>query len=136
MHPTESLLGRVSLIEVGGFTIEELGADAGMLNRLWLRGAFPDSYLSGNDETSWTWRSDALNRFIYTDLPQLGVHVPAPMMTRFWQFLAHYHGQTWNGTELPRSLGIGMKKLFAKLDAGTRKQLVSRARILGLLADA
>jgi LuxR family maltose regulon positive regulatory protein len=28
-----------------------------------------------------------------------------------------------------------MKNLFAKLDAGTRKQVVSRARILGLLAD-
>jgi LuxR family maltose regulon positive regulatory protein len=28
-----------------------------------------------------------------------------------------------------------MKNLFAKLDAGTRKQLVARARILGLLAD-
>lgn len=29
-----------------------------------------------------------------------------------------------------------MKNLFAKLDAGTRKQVVSRARILGLLADS
>jgi LuxR family maltose regulon positive regulatory protein len=29
-----------------------------------------------------------------------------------------------------------MKNLFAKLDAGTRKQVVARARILGLLADA
>ena len=29
-----------------------------------------------------------------------------------------------------------MKNLFAKLDAGTRRQVVSRARILGLLADA
>jgi LuxR family maltose regulon positive regulatory protein len=28
-----------------------------------------------------------------------------------------------------------MKNLFAKLDAGTRKQLVGRARILGLLAE-
>ena len=28
-----------------------------------------------------------------------------------------------------------MKNLFAKLDAGTRKQVVSRARILGLLAE-
>ena len=29
-----------------------------------------------------------------------------------------------------------MKNLFAKMDAGTRKQVVARARILGLLADA
>src|SRR4029453_12567561 len=29
-----------------------------------------------------------------------------------------------------------MKNLFAKLDAGTRKQVVQRARILGLLEEA
>jgi LuxR family maltose regulon positive regulatory protein len=28
-----------------------------------------------------------------------------------------------------------IKKLFAKLDAGTRKQVVQRARILGLLEE-
>ena len=29
----------------------------------------------------------------------LGMNAPAPLMTRFWQMLAHYHGQTWNAAE-------------------------------------
>lgn len=44
--------------------------------------------------------------------------------------------------EIGRALQVGeetikwhMKNLFAKLDAGTRKQVVARARIFGLLAD-
>lgn len=45
--------------------------------------------------------------------------------------------------EIGRALQVGeetvkwhLKNLFAKLDAGTRKQVVSRARIFGLLSDA
>ncbi|MBC5768185.1 ATP-binding protein [Ramlibacter albus] len=124
MHPTESLLGRVSLLEIGGFTIDEIGVDSEAVNRLWLRGGFPNSYLAESDETSWTWRSDAINRYIYTDLPQLGVNVPAPMMTRFWQFLAHYHGQTWNGAELARSLGVGEMTVRRYLDHLTQTFMI------------
>src|SRR6185295_12442922 len=45
--------------------------------------------------------------------------------------------------EIGRAMQVGeetvkwhVKNLFAKLDAGTRKQVVSRARLLGLLEDA
>jgi predicted AAA+ superfamily ATPase len=124
MHPTESLLGRVSLIEVAGFTIDEVGVEREAMSRLWLRGGFPDSFLAESDETSWTWRSDAVNRYIYTDLPQLGINVPAPMMMRFWQFLAHYHGQTWNGAELARSLGVGETTVRRYLDFLTQTFMV------------
>jgi LuxR family maltose regulon positive regulatory protein len=44
--------------------------------------------------------------------------------------------------EIGRALQVGeetvkwhLKNLFAKLDAGTRKQVVARARIFGLLSD-
>jgi hypothetical protein len=33
------------------------------------------------------------------------------MLRRFWMMLAHYHGQTWNGAELARSLGgVGARR--------------------------
>lgn len=31
--------------------------------------------------------------------------VPAETLRRFWTMLAHYHGQTWNGSEFARSIG-------------------------------
>jgi LuxR family transcriptional regulator, maltose regulon positive regulatory protein len=52
-------------------------------------------------------------------------------------------GRNLSNKEIGLAMQVGeetvkwhMKNLFAKLDAGTRKQVVSRARILGLLADA
>lgn len=116
MHKTESLLGRAVTVEVSGFTVEETGTDRLEMERLWLRGGFPEAFLAASDETSWRWRSDIVNRYVYSDLPQLGLNVPAPMMTRFWQMVAHYHGQTWNGAELARSLGIGETTVRRYLD--------------------
>ena len=30
-------------------------------------------------------------------------------MRRFWTMLAHYHGQTWNGSELGRAMSLSDK---------------------------
>ncbi|TLZ48614.1 MAG: hypothetical protein E6K21_09270, partial [Gammaproteobacteria bacterium] len=38
---SETLAGRIAIIEMGGFTLEELGRTE--FNRLWLRGGFPRS---------------------------------------------------------------------------------------------
>ena len=45
------------------------------------------------------------------DLPQLGVHVPAEVLRRFWTMVAHYHGQISNGSEIGGSLGVTDFKL-------------------------
>ncbi|WP_432264760.1 DUF4143 domain-containing protein [Candidatus Methylomirabilis limnetica] len=35
---------------------------------------------------------------------------------RFWTMLAHYHGQTWNASELGRSMGLSDKTVRSYLD--------------------
>ena len=99
MHKSESLLGRAVTLEVSGFDIGETGADAHAVQRLWLRGGFPAAYLAPDDVVSTQWRHAAIQRHVSGDLPLLGMNAPAPLMTRFWQMLAHYHGQTWNAAE-------------------------------------
>jgi predicted AAA+ superfamily ATPase len=37
-------------------------------------------------------------------------------MRRFWTMLAHYHGQTWNGSELGRAMGLSDKTVRSYLD--------------------
>ena len=37
-------------------------------------------------------------------------------MRRFWTMLAHYHGQTWNASELAHSLGLSDKTVRSYLD--------------------
>jgi uncharacterized protein len=37
-------------------------------------------------------------------------------MRRFWTMLAHYHGQTWNASELGRAMGLSDKTVRSYLD--------------------
>ena len=83
---------------------------------LWIRGGFPRSYLSKTDADSLTWREGFIRTFLERDIPQLGINIPAITMRRFWTMLAHYHGQTWNASELARSMGLSDKSVRAYLD--------------------
>jgi predicted AAA+ superfamily ATPase len=47
---SESLAGRLERIEIGGFTIREVGSEA--IDSLWLRGGFPRSWLAASEADS------------------------------------------------------------------------------------
>jgi len=100
---SESLAGRVAFLDVNGFSLDELGAEA--LAPLWWRGGFPRAYLGANDEACRQWLDDFRRTFLERDIPQLGIQVPAVTLGRFWTMVAHYHGQVLNLAELARALG-------------------------------
>ncbi len=100
---SESLAGRVSHVDVGGFDLHEVGVDSFI--RLWLRGGFPRSFLGKSDGASLSWRRDYVRDFLQRDLSELGVTIPAATLGRFWNMVAHYHGGIWNAAEFARSLG-------------------------------
>ena len=110
----ESLAGRRALVEIGGFTLEELGSTA--VSKLWRRGAFPRAYLARSEDDSYAWREEFIRTLLERDLPQWGVRVPAAALLRFWTMLAHYHGQTWNATEPARALGVNPSTTRHHLD--------------------
>jgi predicted AAA+ superfamily ATPase len=111
---SESLAGRVEFIELSGFDIFEVGT--GNWNILWLRGGFPLAYLANTLDDSLAWREGFIRTFLERDIPQLGINIPAVAMRRFWTMLAHYHGQTWNASELARSMGLSDKTVRSYLD--------------------
>jgi uncharacterized protein len=111
---SETLAGRVEFIELSGFSLQETGATA--LDTLWLRGGFPRSFLARSDEDSMAWREAFIQTFLARDIPQLGIPIPPPAMRRFWTMLAHYHGQTWNGSEVGRSMDLSDKTVRSYLD--------------------
>lgn len=100
---SESLAGRVSFIDVTGFSLAELGGDA--LPNLWWRGGFPRAFLASDDAAARQWLDDFRRTFLERDIPQLGIQVPAATLGRFWTMVAHYHGQVLNVAELARALG-------------------------------
>jgi predicted AAA+ superfamily ATPase len=111
---SESLAGRVLFLDVPGFSLQEIGKTN--LNRLWLRGSFPRSFLASDEESSFRWREAFVQTFLERDIPQLGIRIPSETLRRFWTMLAHYHGQIWNAAELARSLGVSQPTARRYLD--------------------
>ena len=100
---SESLAGRVGLVDLSGFALSETGAES--WRTLWLRGGFPRAFLAPHERGSALWRRNFVQTFLERDLPQLGITVPAETLRRFWTMIAHYHGQVWNAAEFARALG-------------------------------
>jgi uncharacterized protein len=121
---SESLAGRVEVIQASGFTAEEIGYER--LDRLWLRGGFPKSFLAASEPRSFTWRRQFIQTFLERDVPQLGVRVPAPQLERFWTMLAHYHGQLWNAAEPAASLGLSQPTVRSYLDLMTSVYMIGQ----------
>lgn len=111
---SESLAGRVGFVDLSGFDGTEVGFNH--LDTLWLRGGFPESFLSASDGASFHWRQQFIRTFLTRDIPQLGITIPAEQLRRFWLMIAHYHTQTWNASEIAGSLGINYKTAQHYLD--------------------
>ena len=111
---SESLAGRMERVEIGGFTLSELGSNSA--GGLWRRGGLPRAYLARTEEDSVTWRKEFIQTLLERDLPQWGVRVPALALLRFWTMLAHYHGQLWNASEPARALDVNPSTTRRYLD--------------------
>jgi len=112
----ESLAGRIEYLELQPFTLDEVGETAENQAKLLLRGGYPESYLAPDDKASLRWRQAFIRTFIEQDLPQLSISIPAAHIRRFWQMLAHLHGQLWNASQIAGSLGMTPPTMRRYLD--------------------
>ncbi|MFZ4539880.1 ATP-binding protein [Propionivibrio sp.] len=119
---SESLAGRIEVIEVGGFTLDEVGEPQS--DTLWLRGGFPGAFLADSEEDSRAWRKQFLLALVERDLPQLGMSMAPATLQRFLVMLAHYHGQIWSAAEPARSLGLSEGTVRRYLDILTGTYLI------------
>lgn len=104
---SESLAGRIGMVYLSPFTMNELNnLEDFSLNKFWLRGGFPDSYLAQNDDFSKIWRDNFVKTFVERDIPQLGFQIPALQLKRFLMMCAHNQGQVVNYSKLGESLGL------------------------------
>lgn len=111
---SESLAGRLEVVELGGFTLEEVGHLAA--ERLWRRGGFPRAFLARSEADCCSWREQFIRTFLERDLPQLGGPAAPATLLRFWTMVAHYHGQVWSSAEPARSLGVSQPTVRRYLD--------------------
>lgn len=111
----ESLAGRVEVVALRGFDLGEVGREA--IDRLWVRGGLPRSFLADGDSASYRWRQNFLATFLERDLGVLGFGMAPAAMRRFWTMLSHYHGQIWNGAEIASAMGVSPHTTRNYLDA-------------------
>jgi len=120
----ETLAGRVSHLELGPLSLSEVAADEH--DTLWVRGGFPDSYLTATEGQSRRWREDFIRSYLERDIPQLGPRIASETLRRFWTMLAHNQGGLLNQAQLARNVGVDARTAAKYVDLLVDLLLVRR----------
>ena len=129
---SESLAGRISYVELAPLTIREVRNQDALsecrptngIDRLWLQGGFPPSYLRNDEKASLQWRSDFIRTYLERDLPQFGLQVATDRMDRFWRMVANDQGELFNAQRYARSLGVSRHTIVRYLDVLRRLLMI------------
>lgn len=111
---SESLAGRIAYTRLTGIKATEI--EAGDLDRLWIRGGFPESFLASNDSSSFEWRQNLITTYLERDIPQFGFKIPAMVLRNFWTMLANSQGGIANLSRMAAGLGISVPTATRYLD--------------------
>jgi predicted AAA+ superfamily ATPase len=123
---SETLAGRISYLELCPLQLGELNNREDVMDRHWLRGGYPDSFLAANDVTSRQWREDFVISYVERYLPQLGISATPLLLRRLCSMVAHQQGATLNLSRMAGSLGIDGKTVRHYLDLLEGLYLVRR----------
>ncbi|MCY4420864.1 MAG: ATP-binding protein [Gammaproteobacteria bacterium] len=121
---SENLAGRISYVELAPFTTREVSrqsspsedSSANGLDRLWVQGGFPPSYLRDDESVSLRWRTDFIQTYLERDLPQFGLQVSTDRMDLFWRMISNDQGELFNAQRYARSLGVSGHTVSHYLD--------------------
>lgn len=121
---SESLAGRISYVEMASLTFREIisadqtraGNEQNLIDGLWLKGGFPESYMREDEEASLQWRLDFIQTYLERDIPQFGLQVATDQLARFWRMLANDQGELFNAQRFARSLGVSGHTIARYLD--------------------
>lgn len=141
---SESLAGRIYYHLLNPFSINEVGNDSDSIDKLWIRGGYPNSFLAENIDLSYKWREAFIQTFLERDIPKFGIKIPTIQLSRFWSMIAHIHGNLWNASKIAASLGVTPPTSKSYLDilegtfiirqlqpylANTKKRLVKSPKV-------
>lgn len=101
---SDALTGRIGYIELHPFHLLETGFES--QNQLWLKGGFPDAFLS-NDLATWQIiTQNFVKTYVERELPGLGLPASNDTSRRLFQMLAYLTGQQINLSLIGKSLSL------------------------------
>jgi uncharacterized protein len=110
---SESLAGRLALVELPPFSLAEVPRVP--VERLWHRGGYPDGGVRGGHAYP-RWQIDYVSLMAQRDLPAWGLPAKPQVTMRLSRMLAGVHGQTWNASQVGKSLGLSYHTVNTYLD--------------------
>ncbi len=125
---SETLAGRLALVELHPFNITEVGA--AQQDALWLRGGYPLSFTASSDARSLRWRQDFVRTYLEREISQFidlrSTRIGADTLSRLWTMLAHQQGGMLNQSHLARNLGLDVRTINSYIDLLISLLLVRR----------
>lgn len=101
---SESLAGRITYLDLFPFSLQEVGAKR--MDKLWLRGGYPDAFLADSDADAVAVVVDILRAFTERDLPALGLGADPASTGQLLRMLSAVHGNVLNMAMLGKSMGL------------------------------
>jgi len=112
----ETLAGRIAYIDMGPFDALETAGDQRSLDRLWIRGGFPESFLSPSDAASLAWRGDLIRTYLEREVALFGPRIPSETLRRLWTMLAHNQAALLNASQISASLSVSAQTVTRYID--------------------
>lgn len=104
-NSSESLAGRVGMIEMNPFSISEVNYRVDFsLTNFWFRGGYPLSYLAKNDTSAMIWLENFLKTYVEHDIIQSGFQVPPLQMFRLLSICANCQATMLNMSKIAEIL--------------------------------
>lgn len=100
-HAFPQSLLKICILRLPPFTMNELYHPYDFsLNRHWLRGGFPESYLATSEQNSILWRDNYLENFIENECPKLGIQLSGIQTYRLLNLFAQSQGSFLNASKI------------------------------------
>jgi predicted AAA+ superfamily ATPase len=114
---SETLAGRVGILQLTPFLFAEVAGRRGVnLDTLWLRGGFPDAFLSRDADQWLSWQEGYMRTFVERDVARHKLSLSPVEVRRLMTMLAHSNGGLLNYSSLGRSLGYSYHTVQSLLD--------------------
>lgn len=112
---SETLAGRVGIVELGPFTSREL-APVGRVRDRWFWGGFPPVHRLRGRRARLEWLDSYVSTFLERDIPAVGMRLPSVRLRQLFTMLTHVHGSLLNVSDLARSIGVSVHTIEGDLD--------------------
>ena len=123
---SESLAGRVALVELTPFRSSELSAAPSAARWFW--GGFPSLQARRTTRARLDWLDAYVASYLERDLPSYGVRLPSVRLRTLWTMLTHVHGNLLNVSDLARSLAVSSHTVDGDLDVLEQTFMLRRLR--------